>query len=128
MLWYKCGMNAIKTTNLELHPILKIEDDGLSKERNVPSEHTRPLRGVGLQHDEHAPEAQLPLLTVVSLIESKKFGSQTIRNLGGTTPLAHHLKSLASLWRSLGRPDNVFWRSTTVFYNRIVDAPDSDKA
>lgn len=122
------GVNVDKITNLELHPIPGIEDAELLKARNFPSEHSLQIQGLGLQHNEHAPEAQLPLLTVVSLIESKEFGSQTIRNLGGTTPLAHHLKALASLWRSLGLPDNVFWRSATVFYNRIVDAPDSDKA
>jgi hypothetical protein len=82
----------------------------------------------GLKPGVCASEAQLPLLTVVSLIQSKKFGAQTIRNLGGTTPLAHHLKALSDLWQSLGRPQNIFWRSSLVYYNRIVDAPDSDKA
>jgi hypothetical protein len=73
-------------------------------------------------------EAQLPLITVLALIQSEKFGRQTIQNLAGTSPLGHQLKSVSDLWQSLGSPDNMFWRGTPAFYSRIVDADDSQKA
>jgi hypothetical protein len=61
-------------------------------------------------------EAQIPLLTLVRLIESKTFRMDTVRNLAGTetSPLAHQLKALCGLWVSLGRPDNIFWRASCV--------------
>ena len=113
--------------HLKLRQTQKIEDScPLGTEKDVPQQLPQKLE-VDSEQDEHASEGPLPLLTVVYLIESSKFGSQTIRNLAGTTPLAHHLKALSDLWQSLGRPDNVFWRSTLVYYNRIAKAPDSDK-
>jgi hypothetical protein len=79
---------------------------------------------------DHAYESQvkIPLLTLVALIQSETFGGQTIENLAGTNPLARQLKALSDLWQSLGCPNNLFWRSTCVFYNRIADADDSQKA
>src|SRR5580693_4865755 len=50
---------------------------------------------------ESAAQAQIPLTTVLALIQSEKFGQQTIRNLAGTTPLSRQLQALSDLWQSL---------------------------
>jgi hypothetical protein len=73
-------------------------------------------------------DVQISLLTALLMLQSEKVGEGTIDDLAGKTPLARDLKALSTLWQSLGCPDNIFWSSTVVFYNRIVDAPDSQKA
>jgi hypothetical protein len=84
-------------------------------------------RGKSSLCGERENAGSLPLIAILSLIQSPAFGEQTVRNLAGTSPLAHQLKAVSDLWQQLGCPDNIFWRGTTVFYNRIADAPESQK-
>jgi hypothetical protein len=61
-------------------------------------------------------------LSLLSLLDTISCPTRTSRFLVKTDIEWEHLKALASLWQSLGRPTSVFWRETVVYPQVILDS------